>query len=90
MVDGSIAIERRNRHEPVLSDTTEQTITTPGMTAGQAAKIIRAGARATRDTRRAFRNPALSCGGTKSSNPSPSTSESVANLTHQTARRRLS
>jgi hypothetical protein len=29
-------------------------------------------------------------GGTNSSSPSPSTSESVANLTHQTARRRLS
>ena len=38
-------------------------------------------ARATRDTRRAFGNPALSCGGTKSSNPSPSSEESVANLT---------
>src|SRR6516162_10118198 len=50
-------------------------------TAAQAAEIICARARATRDTRRAFGNPALSCGGTKSSNPSPSSEESVANLT---------
>ena len=40
-------------------------------TAAQAAKIIRAGARATRDTRRAFGNPALSCGYEKFESISP-------------------
>ena len=50
---------------------------TQARTAAQAAEIICAGARATRDTRRAFGNPALSCGGTKSSNPSPSIGESA-------------
>jgi hypothetical protein len=52
---------------------------TQARTGAQAAEIICAGARATRDTRRAFGNPALSCGGTKSSNPSPSSAESGTN-----------
>ena len=69
---GVIAMHRSHRY-----DGTDSRRQVP--TAAQAAKIIRAGARATRDTRRAFGNLALSCGGTKSSNPSPSSSESIAN-----------
>src|SRR6516162_10305379 len=44
---------------------------TQARTAAQAAEIICAGARATRDTRRAFGNPALSCGYEKFESISP-------------------